>query len=706
MLVWQGLFCAYCQIAPLSGHWKFDNHDPQVAPNLWTPGLRGVIEGGAFALEGKQWVLECNGVDTGMMVGPGADLRWPGQITLSIWFKPRILLNGTLLVGRPNKMQSWTPQCGIVFANQTAVFAFQNRNTKTNKSAKQLMDFCEQIPLETWSHLVVTLDGTNIRTYFNGVQTHQEAQLSLLEDNGEAFYVGHAPRREQPAFAGRVGDLRLYAHSLSAARVRDLFEETKMIDPMAAPRPYPNFGDKTVGVEAHAFGTADIWKTFQTRTFPGLSAYPKEKGPQRRNEFGGWAEGPRETSNGFFRLEKIKDRWWLVDPVGCRYVNMGVAATLPQGWPFLSAATPATLSDPLTLKIFGTKENWAEQTAKLLWSHGFNGESHNGLMQVPLTRKSQLPLPYIFRMTFMQSFGFATKMLEKGKADAGYPKDCIPVFHPDFESFCEAYATNLLPVRQDPFLLGIQSDNELVCPMDLLDLHLALDPGQADQRPGHGAALAWMQTHLGHTNLSGVTRRHRLQFIAYVFAQYYRVVQGAIRKVDPHHLYLGSRLWRSTQFDNPYFMRETAPYLDANSINYYWYWGPNRDQMAAWYQWGGKPVLISEWYAKAQDTGLSNSLEFGAGWLVKTQGDRAKFYQHYTLQLLEEKSCIGWHWLKYRDDPNSRGSGRAGQNKGLVDENYNPYRELFNAAAEINENAYGLIPFFDNRQMPMGSTHE
>jgi hypothetical protein len=51
----------------------------------------------------------------------------------------------------------------------------------------------------------------------------------------------------------------------------------------------------------------------------------KSKTPPARDEFGGWA-GSREKYNlqatGFFRTQKIGNRWWLIDPAGNVYFSL------------------------------------------------------------------------------------------------------------------------------------------------------------------------------------------------------------------------------------------------------------------------------------------------------------------------------------------------------------------------------------------------
>ena len=43
----------------------------------------------------------------------------------------------------------------------------------------------------------------------------------------------------------------------------------------------------------------------------------------RECRYGGYASGRRKAT-GFFRVEKISDRWWFIDPEGCRFYSTGV----------------------------------------------------------------------------------------------------------------------------------------------------------------------------------------------------------------------------------------------------------------------------------------------------------------------------------------------------------------------------------------------
>ncbi len=193
----------------------------------------------------------------------------------------------------------------------------------------------------------------------------------------------------------------------------------------------------------------------------------------------------------------------------------------------------------------------------------------------------------------------------------------------------------------DSTLLGIMTENELQCPVDLLDRYLASDAANPDLQPGRTAAAAWLTARHGSADARRLTQRDRYEFIAYAFERYYRIVTPIVRRYDPNHLYLGSRLnYRTGQFDNPWFWKMLAPYHDVVSVNYYVQWGPQADEFGDWGAWADKPILITEWYAKALDApGLANT--HGAGWLVRTQEGRARFSQHFALGALETPNVVG-----------------------------------------------------------------
>jgi hypothetical protein len=119
--------------------------------------------------------------------------------------------------------------------------------------------------------------------------------------------------------------------------------------------------------------------------------------------------------------------------------------------------------------------------------------------------------------------------------------------------------------------------------------------------------------------------------------------------------------------------------------------------LAMWRKESGKPYMVTEFYAKGEDSGLANTT--GAGWLVHTQRDRGDWYQHFTLALLESRDCVGWQWLTYIDnDPQNKKAelSNLDSNKGIVNVLFEPYPDLLQRMKSLNDQVYALAAYFDN----------
>jgi len=100
---------------------------------------------------------------------------------------------------------------------------------------------------------------------------------------------------------------------------------------------------------------------------------------------------------------------------------------------------------------------------------------------------------------------------------------------------------------------------------------------------------------------------------------------------------------------------------------------------------------------KARESELPNTS--GGGWMVSDFKDRAYFYQHLTLGLLEAQTCVGWTWFKYQDDAAADHDG-AGANKGLYNNDYEMYPWMARYMKAVNFNAFELMEYFDGVTIP------
>ncbi len=431
------------------------------------------------------------------------------------------------------------------------------------------------------------------------------------------------------------------------------------------------------------------WKQYQTRTLENIRGFKPDTNRIILDKYGGRTD-KKAKATGFFYPTKIADRWWLIDPEGNCFTHIAIAGVYLGITEFTKQAS---------LEHFGSDANWAQFSAKILHDYSFNGSG--GWSDARLLRKTAYPPVYTLSWNFISDFASSKGLTHQVSGHMGYPDEIWPVFHPDFERYCDEYAGKLESTNNDPYCLGHFSDNELQVQIDMLDRTLKLDLVKyPEMKYNVEAAKQWLVSRKAKSSqtidINEINDSDRYEYIGYMFDRYFAITTSAIRKHDPNHLCLGSRFHGKAK-NMPLIFKAAGKYLDVVSVNYYNAWTPDQNLMNMWVKESSRPFLITEWYAKGMDSGLPNVT--GAGWVVKTQQDRAKFYENFTLGLMQNKNCVGWHWFKFLDnnpeDVNAEPSNRD-SNKGVINWQYKPYKELLEEMKRLNDNVYHLIDYFDS----------
>ncbi|MBI5832574.1 MAG: hypothetical protein HZB16_09755 [Armatimonadetes bacterium] len=662
----------------LVGQWSFVASDGQTVRDGSGRGNDGRIEFGMLAAEPGGQVLSLDEIDAGVSIALRQPLGLRQAITALCWVRPAALRQQTVVFGVPHPTPSWTtPGLGISLVDRRAVFGMfldQGRG-------KVLVTAPDELPIGAWTCLGATYDGATARLYVNGQAVAEEPARGDVALGDQPLLMGRG-LGGKPGLRGRIGELRLYDRVLSAQELGDYAKATRAAYGPDEARPTTRWRDGTVTVETHGNTPGPSpWRARPTRLLELLDGYRVGARKVPTDAYGGRTDRPRQPTKGFFGVTKIDGRSWLVDPEGHLFLHVAVNAVQPP------KAVVARLGDDAKA---------AQAITDQLRAAGFNGLGNWSSTRLNAVAN---PLVWVRRHDFMFAFAREKKLVEAAAGTQGFVNKTMPVFHPEFEAFCDRYGAALADTANDPRLLGIMTDNEIQCPTDMLDRFLASDPAKTDLAANVVAAKAWLARRPGGAD-APITQRDRYEFIAYAFERYYQVVTKAIRRYDPNHLYLGSRLnYRSGEFDNPYLWRMLGRYHDVVSVNYYSQWGPDPDELAAWARWCDKPVIFTEWYAKALDAkDLANT--HGAGWLVRTQEDRAAFYQHFVLGALEQPNVVGWHWFKYTDDPSTATAldNAGGANKGMCNADGVPYAPLLARMSAINAETYALADFLAARR--------
>lgn len=390
----------------------------------------------------------------------------------------------------------------------------------------------------------------------------------------------------------------------------------------------------------------------------------------------------------FYRVTQQKGIWWFLSPKGERFFSLGVNC-VNRGEPEYSEHNPSYCA----LRFYPNAKDWTEDTLSRLSEWGFN--TIGGWSDVDTLRQYwKEGIPY-------------TVVLHVGSR-LGMPWN--DMFHPQTARQVDEIVRDLTaPYREDPYLLGWFTDNELGWWDDSLFLHfLKQPPANATRRK----LITLLRRHYKddihrmHSDFDiGDARKFEdiqqvtlapggrgmeviNRFVFLLAQQYYKLMHEAIRRYDRNHLILGDRYHDFYPLE---VARASARYVDVVSTNHGadWIDGSNSHYfLSTLHRLTGKPVLITEFYFCAHEnrSGNRNSPPGTNFPTVQTQHERAEGARINLVDYAQRPYVIGAHWFQYYDEPTHGRSDGENYNMGLVDIHNQPYEQLTAAFRRVTVN--------------------
>jgi hypothetical protein len=425
----------------------------------------------------------------------------------------------------------------------------------------------------------------------------------------------------------------------------------------------------------------------------------------RLDPYQGW-RGMSLAATGRFRVEQVDGVWWLVTPSGHPFFSAGVTGVrsfgdwAPDlgGYPYLDNV----------LARHGSAAAWAEVALARLRQAGVNTAGAWSENQW-----------FAGRFPYTQFLEFSPGAPEVPNTGTQLAKPLRDFFDPSFEAAAVAIAEGARPCAEDAYCIGVFSDNELPWGPGLaqalayVDAYMRLAAGAPGKLAlqqffearyaGDVAAFnaAWnlalpgfdaLQPLAALASNTAASRADRQAFRGVVAGRYFRVVHDALRAVDPALLILGARFLSYSLA--PDVIAAAAPWVDVLSMNAYewnetWFaiaqasaavnglypFSALFDDLDAAYATAGRPILISEFGYRADDSGLPNSTPpIYPNWA--TQAERADAYERYLDGVLARPWIVGAHWFKHCDQPATGRNDGEDNNWGVVDIEDEPYPEI------------------------------
>jgi hypothetical protein len=464
-----------------------------------------------------------------------------------------------------------------------------------------------------------------------------------------------------------------------------------------------------------------------------------------RDRFGGMPTSPPLRATGFFRVERVNSRWWLVTPEGNRFFSVGVdavrtsvGATYVQGREFMFESLPGP-QDP-SRRHFGESDSRVTREESGFPGHDRGGFDHGrwfNFYTANLERRHGPDWPNAWRdvtLDRLRAWGFNTigNWSEPELWDRGRIPYVVPIsiggnfarlnsggdwgvrvpdpFDPRFAAAVEEAARVLAaPRRSDPFLIGYFVDNELAWGMG----------DSANPRLRYGLAYGVLAL--------GAGSPAKTAFVSILAARYGTPERLAaawgirldswddLRSSDfraplpsDAHPEIAADLSRLTRALADAYFRTVADTLKRHDPAHlylgsrFWTRTPEVVDACAQYcdvmsfnvyshgvdgdPWRtldqlGKPVIIGEFHFGSTDRGM-----FAPGLVdVGSEEARGSAYARYLKTVVDNPAFVGCHWFQYVDQP-LVGRLLDGENHhiGLVSVADVPYRAFVTAVRRAN----------------------
>ena len=445
-------------------------------------------------------------------------------------------------------------------------------------------------------------------------------------------------------------------------------------------------------------------------------------GPKDWDKFGGWAAGPQLKATGFFRTEKVKGKWWLVDPDGRQFFSQGIdCVRMLDATPIDERASwfadfPGSQPEFAAFHSRGSalKGHYAGRRAECFSFAGANllrkygSDWHTAYPRLIHQRLRSWGLNTIgnwsddatcrLRLTpYTDTIGSGRAKRIEGSE--GYWGKFPDVFDPGFaDGLRRAMESKRSDSAGDPWCIGYFSDNEMSWGDDI-----SLAVGALQSPPGQVAKQVFIAdlkskyTDIEKLNQAWGTRYDSWEallqsrqapdkskanndlaaFYTRAAEQYFRTVREVIKAVAPNQLYLGCRF----AWVNARAAAAAARYCDVVSYNIY------KPSLADFNFNGGAdvPLIIGEFHFGALDRGMFHTGLVPLG----TQHARAEAYKEYVRSALRHPQFVGCHWFQYYDEPTT---GRVWDEEnyqiGFVDVADTPYAETIAACPEVSDELY------------------
>ena len=406
---------------------------------------------------------------------------------------------------------------------------------------------------------------------------------------------------------------------------------------------------------------------------------PVQTGEFNYSKYGGYLNAKIDEGTGFFRTEKIDDRWWFVDPEGYLFLSVGVDCVGPgRGGDAFRIDQRPNLYKVLPPEGQGFNSERPNTASFGTWNlhrrygENYQEESINNIFN----RMDRWGINTIANWSSSEVYNKNRKAFILQLRGLGIDGDLMgmaDIYVPDFEiKIDNAVKSSVEPYNDNPWLIGYFTYNEPSWLGQELRLCSMILTENSD-RPIKKKLMEVLE--------KNDTPEARKAFIHNTFQIFIETVDNALEK-HSNHLNLGIRFGHIPENEILELCKDVFDVFSFNSYDLY----PSEETMDRCMQITGKPMIIGEYHFGTVDRGMAQAL-----WQVDSQQERGVAYSYYTEKAYSHPGLIGTAYFQWADqDLTGRRNDGENYNCGLVDVTDRPYKYQVEAMAETAKKLFDV----------------
>ncbi|MDD4531684.1 MAG: prepilin-type N-terminal cleavage/methylation domain-containing protein [Candidatus Pacebacteria bacterium] len=215
----------------LVSEWKMDEGSGSSTVDSWSSGNNGFLVNFASVAVGygdtnnDGWMsslgcvsgscLKFYGSNDYISLGSKNNLDYLQFLTVEAWVKP-LAYNS---YGRIVSNQVWSSGTwALMNSGTTGIIQFGISNQNDNRIT---INSISQVPLNQWSHIVGTWDGSTMKIFINGIKESEGLQTGYISSSN-VITIGAGNLGGSP-FAGVIDNIRAYNSAVPASRIKEQY---------------------------------------------------------------------------------------------------------------------------------------------------------------------------------------------------------------------------------------------------------------------------------------------------------------------------------------------------------------------------------------------------------------------------------------------------------------------------------------------------